>query len=80
MRVGMRWRSYLLPWQEVDWQLFALSIALTLLGGVMIRSAELNEGLTDWWWHWIIGGIGLTIALLIARWRYELLLQWHWTV
>lgn len=80
MRFGLRWRSFLLPWQEVDWQLFAISIALTLLGGVMIRSAELNEGLTDWWWHWLIGGIGLVMALSIARWRYELIIQWHWVV
>jgi rod shape determining protein RodA len=46
----------------------------------MIRSAELYNGQTDWWWHWVIGGIGLSIALCIARWRYELLLQWHWLV
>ena len=46
----------------------------------MIRSAELTNGQTDWWWHWIIGGIGLTLALFIARSRYELLLQLHWIV
>lgn len=46
----------------------------------MIRSAELYNGQTDWWWHWVIGGIGLSLALCIARWRYELLLQWHWVV
>ena len=78
--IGMRWKSFLAPWQELDWQLLALTIGLTFLGGVMIRSAELNNGQTDWWWHWIIGGIGLTLALFIARSRYELLLQWHWIV
>ena len=46
----------------------------------MIRSAELTNGQTDWWWHWLIGGIGLSIALFIARSRYELLIQWHWIV
>jgi rod shape determining protein RodA len=76
----MRWKSFLAPWQELDWQLLALTIGLTFLGGVMIRSAELNNGQTDWWWHWVIGGIGLTLALFIARSRYELLLQWHWIV
>ncbi|GAB1538618.1 rod shape-determining protein RodA [Scytonema sp. NUACC21] len=44
----------------------------------MIRRTELNQGLTDWWWHWLMGGIGLTIALVIARSRYEQLIQWHW--
>ncbi len=78
--IGMRWKSFLAPWQELDWQLLALSVGLTFLGGVMIRSAELNNGQTDWWWHWVIGGIGLTLALFIARSRYELLLQWHWIV
>lgn len=78
--IGMRWKSFLAPWQQLDWQLLFLSIALTFLGGVMIRSAELNNGQTDWWSHWLVGGIGLAIALLIARSRYELLLQWHWVV
>lgn len=78
--IGIRWKSLFGSWQELDWQLMVLTIGLTFLGGVMIRSAELNQGLTDWWWHWIIGGIGLTIALFIARSRYEALMQWHWIV
>ncbi|MFE1745736.1 rod shape-determining protein RodA [Coleofasciculus sp. H7-2] len=77
---GFRWRSLLSPWQEVDWLLLALTVGLTIFGGVMIRSAELNQGLTDWWWHWLIGGIGLTLAMFIARSRYENLLQWHWII
>ncbi|HEY9638423.1 MAG TPA: rod shape-determining protein RodA [Coleofasciculaceae cyanobacterium] len=78
--IGIRWKSFVSPWQELDWQLLLFSIGLTFLGGVMIRSAELNNGQTDWWWHWVIGGIGLVIALFIARSRYELLIQWHWIV
>ena len=46
----------------------------------MIRSAELNQGLTDWWWHWLMGVIGLILAMFIARSRYENLLQWHWII
>lgn len=79
-RTQMRWLMFLSRWQELDWQLLFVTISLTFLGGVMIRSAEINEGLTDWWWHWIIGGIGLVICLLIARSRYEILLQWHWMI
>jgi rod shape determining protein RodA len=74
----VRWKSWIKPWQQVDWLLFALPIALTIFGGVMIRSTELNQGLTDWWWHWLMGGIGLTLALLIARNRYEFIIEWHW--
>jgi len=66
------------PWLQVDWLLLGLPVALTIFGGIMIRSTELNQGLTDWWWHWLMGGVGLTIALLFARSRYETLIQWHW--
>lgn len=71
---------FLSQWRELDWQLLFVTIGLTFLGGMMIRSAEMNEGLTDWWWHWIIGGIGLVICLIISRSRYESLLQWHWMI
>lgn len=75
-----RWKIRFLPWQEVDWFLFALPVGLTILGGIMIRSAELNLPVTDWWQHWVVGSIGLTLALIIARCRYETLLQWHWII
>ncbi len=78
--IQMRWKSLVTAWQEVDWLLFALSTGLTIFGGVMIRSAELNQGLTDWWQHWLVGGVGLTLALLISRYRYENLIQWHWII
>ncbi|HEY9901343.1 MAG TPA: rod shape-determining protein RodA [Candidatus Sericytochromatia bacterium] len=78
--MGIRWKFLLAAWQQLDLPLLIVSVGLTFLGGVMIRSAELYNGQTDWWWHWIIGGIGLTLALFIARSRYELLIQWHWIV
>jgi len=74
----IRWKSLLYPWQNVDLWLFALPIALTLLGGVMIRSVEMNQGWTDWWQHWLTGLLGVVAALVIARLRYDHLLQWHW--
>lgn len=73
-----RWKSRIAVWQQVDWLLLAVTVGLTVFGGVMIRSAELNQGLTDWWQHWLIGAIGLAIALFLSRSRYEKLLQWHW--
>ena len=77
---GFRWKSRIALWQQVDWLLFAVPVSLTLFGGVMIRSAELNQGLTDWWQHWLFGAIGLAIALFLARSRYENLLEWHWII
>ena len=75
----IRWQHLIAPWQQVDWLLLILTASVTLFGGVMIRSAELNQGLTDWWQHWLIGGIGLVLALAIARCQYQHLMQWHWT-
>lgn len=78
--IQIRWKSFIQPWQEVDWLLFALPVGLTAFGGVIIRSTELHQGWTDWWNHWIVGVIGFLLALLIARCRYEALIQWHWVV
>lgn len=76
----IRWKSLILPWMETDWLLFLLPVGLTIFGGLMIRSAELNQGWTDWWQHWLVGGIGFVLALIIARWRYDNLLQWRWII
>lgn len=76
----IHWKSLVTAWKEVDWLLFILITGLTLFGGIMIRSTELNQGLTDWWQHWIVGGVGVSFALFIARCRYEKLIQWHWVI
>lgn len=78
--VRNRWKAIIQPWQEVDWWLLAAYVTLTLFGGVMIRSVELNQGLPYWWQHWITGGVGLLFAMLIARCRYEMLLPWKWII
>ncbi len=76
----IHWKSLTQPWQNVDWWLFILPIGLTILGGIMIRSVEMNQGWTDWRQHWITGGVGLIAALAIARWRYDQLIQWRWII
>ncbi|MCC5623509.1 rod shape-determining protein RodA [Nostoc sp. CHAB 5715] len=74
----IRWRSWVKPWQYVDWLLFCLPIVVSIFGGLMILSTELKQPVTDWWWHWMVAGIGVLIALFLARIRYEILMQWHW--
>jgi rod shape determining protein RodA len=75
------WRSLLQAWDEIDWFLLVLLISLTGLGGLMIRSTELNQGLSDYWiQHYVLGAIGVGLALLIARWRYEHLINWCWII
>jgi rod shape determining protein RodA len=76
----IRWKALVQPWQNVDWWLFILPVGLTFLGGIMIRSVEMNQGWTDWRQHWITGGVGLFLALAIARWRYDQLIQWRWII
>ncbi|NJK36685.1 MAG: rod shape-determining protein RodA [Oscillatoriales cyanobacterium RM1_1_9] len=80
IKVNSRRRPLLSAWAEVDWPLFWVYTGLTLFGGLMIRSVELNQGLTDWWQHWLMGGIGLAIALGIACYRYDRLIQWKWVI
>ena len=74
----VRWQYWIKPWQQVDWLLFCLAVAVSMFGGLMILSTELNKAVTDWWWHWLMTGIGSIIALFLARCRYENLMQWHW--
>jgi rod shape determining protein RodA len=76
----IRWQYWVKPWQQVDWLLFCLPVAVSIFGGVMILSTELKQPVTDWWWHWLVAGIGTIIALFLARIRYENLLQWHWVI
>lgn len=78
--VRNRWKSIVQPWQEVDLSLFLACIGLTVFGGIMIHSVELNQGRIDWWRHWATGGVGLVLAILIARCRYEMLIQWKWII
>lgn len=76
-----RWRYFIQSWQDIDWFLLLLVAALTGLGGIVIRSTQLNSVLTDYWWqHWLGGGIGILIAVAIARFHYEHLRRWHWLI
>jgi rod shape determining protein RodA len=65
---------------KTDWMIILITIGLTAFGGIMIRSTELNRPVTDWWQHWVLGGVGLLIALVITRIDYQNLLRWHWYI
>jgi rod shape determining protein RodA len=74
------WKAWIQPWIEMDWLLLILVVGITLLGGIMIRSAELTVGNTNWWQHWLTGGVGLFFALLLARFPYDYLARWKWII
>ncbi|AMA09801.1 MULTISPECIES: rod shape-determining protein RodA [unclassified Picosynechococcus] len=70
----------LAPWWGIDWWLMTVTVGLTVLAGLAIRSAQLNIGSTDWWQHWVTGGVGLGVCLAIARSRYQTMIVGHWLV
>ena len=76
----VNWKVVTQPWMEIDWTLLGVAIALTILGGIAIRSTELHKGIGEWWQQLLGGGIGVMLTLVLARWRYENLLQWHWII
>lgn len=74
------WQIWLKPWQGCDALLLALGSFLTFLGGVIIRSTQLQGGWTNWVQHWVTGLVGFGLVLFIARWNYRKLLRWHWVI
>jgi rod shape determining protein RodA len=70
----------ILLWKQVDWFLLLLVVSLTVFGGLTIYSIELVEGFNRSYQHLSLGGIGLLLAIAIARYNYRYLLRWHWLV
>ena len=72
--------SLVYPWRQADWLLLLLVASITLFGGLSIYSTELVEGYTHAQQHLFIGAVGLIVALIMTRWNYQSLLQWHWVI
>ncbi len=73
-----RWQYLFKPWQQTDLLLFLLPFAISIFGGFAILSTVLNQDKSYWWVHLLVAGVGLLLALLIARTRYENLQKLHW--
>jgi rod shape determining protein RodA len=71
-------KNILTPWQHMDWWLLSATILLTFLGGLVIRSAQLNRVITEWWQHWIFGMIGVAIVFGLSRIHYDNFRRVHW--
>jgi rod shape determining protein RodA len=67
-------------WENIDWFLLILVLGLTIFGGLMIYSTQIYEQGTDWLQQLIMTAIGFIILMLIAKSRYELLLEIHWII
>jgi rod shape determining protein RodA len=71
-------KSWFKEWPHFDWMLLLLVFAINGFGGWMIRSAELNQPVTDWWQFWLFGGIGAIFSLVMARVPPERYRHLHW--
>lgn len=70
----------LYSWRQLDWLLLLSVIAINAFGGFTIYSTELAEEHSYSYQHWTVGILGTILTLVIARWRYQLLLRWHWLI
>ncbi|CCH67710.1 Bacterial cell division membrane protein [Richelia intracellularis HH01] len=68
------------PWQQMDLPLLFLTVAVTIFGGIMIRSTQPNKVVDDCLWHWITGGVGIFFAVILARVPYQNWFKFHWLI
>lgn len=64
--------------QQIDWFLLILVVTLSTFGGVMIYATQIYEQGTDWQQQLVMTGIGSIFLMLVAKSRYDLLLEFHW--
>ncbi|MEM6612415.1 MAG: rod shape-determining protein RodA [Cyanobacteria bacterium P01_C01_bin.72] len=77
---GQRLWLFITAWRKLDWLLLLSVMAVTLFGGLTIYSTELSGKHNYSYQHWLVGIVGLVITLILGRWRYQLLLRWHWLI
>ncbi len=74
------WENIKREWRDADPLLLIFPIVLMIIGGVAIYSSDFNNQQTDWWQHWVTGGVGLAVMFAIARFHYDQLRQIHWFI
>ncbi|MEL6911606.1 MAG: rod shape-determining protein RodA [Cyanobacteria bacterium J06629_2] len=80
MYLGQQIWFFISAWRNLDWLLLLSVVAVTLFGGFTIYSTELPGKHSYSYQHWMVGVLGLVIILVLGRWRYQLLLRWHWLI
>ncbi len=53
--------------RERDWILWGVPLAMVAVAGILIASTQRQADYADWYHHWITAGVGVGIALVIAR-------------
>jgi rod shape determining protein RodA len=67
-------------WRQVDWVLWGVPLALSLLAGVLIASTQRQAGATTWWQHWLTALVGLGLAMALARVPIERIIRLRWPI
>jgi len=60
--------------------LWGIPVALTLLAGVLIASTQRQADYADWYQHWITGGLGFGLGLLVALLPMDQLRRFQWPI
>jgi rod shape determining protein RodA len=50
-----------------DWILWGVPLAMIAVAGLLIASTQRQANYANWYQHWITAGVGVMIALLLAR-------------
>ena len=75
-----RWRLFANVWQGMDWLLLLLPIGLMIFGSFVINSTQQNLDTSYGLNHFLLGTVGVAIALWLSRSRYEQLLSLQWII
>jgi rod shape determining protein RodA len=81
LRQLIQWKALWQPWEHSDPLLLGLTVALTFVGGLLIRSTQIQGGWSDFWWqHLLMGAIGVVFSLVLCRFNYQWILRFHWLI
>ena len=53
--------------RDRDWILWGIPLAMIALAGLLIASTQRQANYANWYQHWVTAGVGVGIALLLAR-------------
>lgn len=78
--LGQKILFVLYSWRKLDWLLLLAVMGLTTFGGLTIYSTEEVGTHSYSYQHWLVGILGVILVMIFSRWRYQLLLRWHWLI
>jgi len=65
---------------RVDKLLWWIPLAMIFVSGILIASTQRQADYADWYQHWITAGVGMIVALVLARIPLETITRWPWVI